>query len=130
MEHRRLLVERGGALTPEVKADLARCCDESDGDLTMDGIRAALYSGAARLWLVTDALGHVGTVVEERRGGKLNLVAVRLRYTGCLGLTLRFFGAIAAESGLKLVASSRRPGMGRLLARHGWTPRFVEYVAP
>lgn len=117
-------------LDAEVIADLERVCEESDGELALRAIRDALLADEATLWLVQDASGHLGTVVEERRGDLLNLAAVRLRYTGALGIVLRFFGAIAAESGLRLVASSRRPGMGRLLKKYGWTPRFVEYVAP
>jgi hypothetical protein len=123
-------IEHGGGITPEVEADLARVAEESDGDLTVEILRAAISLQRAQLWLVYDGERHCGCVVTEAAAGKLNLVAVRLRYTGALGIVLRFFGAIAAESGLRLVASSRRPGMGRLLKKYGWMPRFVEYVAP
>lgn len=109
--------------------DLAKVADESDGELTIEDIRLRLAGGLARLWLVySDGKRYAGVVIEERGERWLNLVAVRLRYTGALSEVLEFFRAQATESGLGLCCHSRRPGMGRLLGRYGWTPRFVEYI--
>ena len=132
LDDRHDLVAVGSALAwhPTVSADLLRVVEESDGDLSLGMLRDSLVRCEARLWLVSLAGRYAGLVVEERVGSRLNLIAVRLRYTGLLESVLAFFGRLAAESGLGLCCSSRRPGMGRLLAPLGWKPRFVEYVAP
>jgi len=115
----------------DVAADLRRVCEESAGELSVERLRESLVSGRTALWLVRSSGRYAGAVVSERGERSLNLVAVRLRYNdGVLGSVLRFFAGEARESGLGLTASSRRPGMARLLARHGWRPRFVEYTAP
>lgn len=115
---------------PTVSADLLRVAEESDGELSLETLRDALERQEARLWLVSSAGRYAGVVVEERSRGRLNLVAVRLRYNA-LAAALNFFGRIATESGLRLVAFSRRPGMRRLLGRYGWTPTaWAEYQAP
>lgn len=115
---------------PYVAEDLAKVIDESDGDLTIEDLRVRLAAGLARLWMVWHNSRYTGVVVEERGERRLHLVAVRLRYTGVLGSVLDFFRREATGSGLGLSCSSRRPGMGRLLGKYGWTPRFVEFIAP
>jgi hypothetical protein len=122
-----------GAAWPLVADDLRRAIAESGGELTLEGILAALRSGEVTLWLVASEAGRIiGAVVTEEDNSFLNLALARVRYNGgqAFGQVLRFFQDLAAQRGLRCCGWSRRPGMGRLLARHGWKPRFVEYVAP
>jgi hypothetical protein len=113
---------------------LERACRQSDGELRLDDIRRRAIEGDAQVWMVFRGGEPVGAVVTELcdREGWVNLVAAQLRYTGedTFGVVLRQLGEWAAGFGSRLCGFSRRPGMGRLLARYGWRPRFVEYVAP
>lgn len=120
---------------PFVAEDVEAAAKHSDGELDPEEVRYALERKQASLWLVFSEGAYRGVVVTELCGNAVNLVLIRLRYTGreAFGQVLGFLRRWAVDEygpGTRLVGSSRRPGMGRLLARYGWTPRFVEYVSP
>jgi hypothetical protein len=121
-----------GACWPLVAPDLELAIAESDGELDLSMLHLSLASGRAGLALITSDGRYVGCLVVESSGRYLNVVAARMRYTTqrAFGKVLEILGGMAAERGLQLCCWSRRRGMGRLLERYGWKPRFVEYVAP
>lgn len=123
-----------------VTPDLYAVAEESDGALTLGTLSARILAGQATLWLILSggAERYVGCLVTEvlaEDPPKVHVVAMRVR-AGAGGEVfaeaLEKLGAWAADAipGARLTGTSRRPGMARHLARLGWKPRFVEYVAP
>lgn len=119
-----------------VEEDLRVVVGESDGDLSMAELAAAVFGGRAMLWLVLGGSDErlVGCVVTElvSRPGRLwaNIVAIRVRRRGAFPEVLRHLAEWAGGIGATLCGESRRPGMARRLEAQGWKPRFVQYVAP
>lgn len=122
-----------GCTWPMVVQDVEVAASFSDGELDPEDVRRAVEAGAAQLWLVFSDGAYRGVVVTEIQRRMVNLVLIRLRDHARLGAVLEWLRRWAVDEigpGVKLCGSSRRPGMGRLLARLGWKPRFIEYVSP
>jgi hypothetical protein len=120
---------------PLIAGDVEDAASHSDDEVDAEMVHDALERGAAAAHLVYVDGAYRGVVVTEFDGRFVNLIVARVRYTGgdTFGFVLRRLQAWAVEAygdGAKLIGSSRRPGMARLLARHGWRPRFVEFVSP
>lgn len=121
---------------PLVREDFNRIVEESDGAVSWDRLVEAIATGKAGLWLIVDGEDYLGCViteiVQEPKHLWVHIVGIRV-HTGANGA---FRGAIAQLSewahgfGARLSGTSRRPGMGRHLAKLGWEPRFTEYVEP
>lgn len=116
-----------------VTEDLEHVCRQSPKTLTLGSVVAALMDGSAQLWLVLEDESYAGCYVTEivEQGGFVHIVAARIRPgSEAFEPSIAQLSEWAHGFGARLSGTSRRPGLGRLLARLGWEPRFVEYVEP
>lgn len=117
--------------------DFDRVAEESDGAVTREELIEALLEHEAALWLVLDGKDrYAGCIVTEFVPEAIHtfvhIVAMRVK-PGADGVFDQAIGKLsewAHSVGARLSGTSRRPGMGRRLARLGWEERFVEYVEP
>lgn len=119
-----------------VMEDLDRVAEESDGALTQESLVEALLEHEAALWLILSDEDYIGCIVTEFIPEAVHtfvhIVAMRVRpeANGAFGEAMAKLSEWAYSVGARLSGTSRRPGMGRHLAKLGWEPRFVEYVEP
>lgn len=120
-----------------VVEDLDRVAEESDGALTRESLVEALLECDAALWLILDGEDRyagciVTEFVPEAEQAFVHIVAMRVRpgANGTFDAAIGRLSEWAHSVGARLSGTSRRPGMGRHLARLGWKERFVEYVEP